>query len=298
MEDYQKLFANLKKLDSIERVIGPIPTESGEFALFNIQPKGGPNDQNTIDLVHEIRDNAETYKDKFHLQTMVTGNTAVNIEISEKLNEALPLFASIIVGLALVLLTVVFRSILIPIKAVVGYLMTLAATLGFTVLVLQEGHLSSIFGNMEPGPILNFLPIFATGILFGLAMDYEVFLVSRMREEYTRHGNTHNAITSGLKYSGVVVSAAGLIMIMVFGSFIFQENHMIMSVGLALAFGILFDAFVVRMTIVPAVLKLLGKHAWYIPKWLDRILPKVDIEGEKLLAQLEKQDNEKIRKAN
>ncbi|MEK3850230.1 hypothetical protein BK143_17435 [Paenibacillus peoriae] len=189
----------------------------------------------------------------------------------------------LIVGLAFVLLMMVFRSILVPIKAVLGFLFTLGATLGFVVWVIQDGYLGNLFGIPEPGPVLNFLPILVTGILFGLAMDYEVFLLSRMREDYTHTGDARQSVRSGIRHSGPVVAAAGMIMIAVFASFIFAEDTIIKSMGLALAFGILIDAFVVRMTLVPAIMTILGKSAWYLPNWLNRILPNIDVEGESVM---------------
>lgn len=195
----------------------------------------------------------------------------------------MPKFALLIVGLAFVLLMLVFRSVLVPIKAVIGFLFTLGATLGFIVWVIQDGYLASLFGIPEPGPVLSFLPILVTGILFGLAMDYEVFLVSRMREEYTNTGDARQSVKNGITHSGPVVTAAGLIMIAVFASFILAEDPIIKSMGLALSFGILVDAFIVRMTLVPAIMTIFGKSSWYLPKWLDRILPNIDVEGESVM---------------
>ena len=278
-----KATKELSDLPNIASITPPIPNESGKFAMVNILPKTGPNDVKTKDLVHAIRDKAEKVKKDENVELMVTGSTAVNIDISDKLSEAVPKFASVIVIFALILLIIVFRSILVPLKAVLGFIMTLTATLGFAVLVLQDGHLTSLFAIPESGPLLNFMPVLITGILFGLAMDYEVFLVSRMREDYMHGSDAKKSVLSGMKHSGPVVTAAGLIMISVFASFIFAGDITIKSMGLALAFGVLFDAFIVRMTLVPAVMSLLGKAAWYLPKWLDRILPNVDIEGESIL---------------
>ncbi|QDZ88260.1 MMPL family transporter [Priestia megaterium] len=277
-------------LPNIASVTPPILNKSEKFAMINILPKTGPNDAKTKDLVHAIRDKAEKVKKDEKVELMVTGSTAVNIDISEKLSEAVPKFASIIVIFALVLLIVVFRSILVPVKAVLGFIMSLTATLGFAVLVLQDGHLTTLFDIPQAGPLLNFMPVLVIGILFGLAMDYEVFLVSRMREDYTHGKDAKKSVLSGMKHSGPVVTAAGLIMISVFASFIFAGDIMIKSMGLVLTFGVLFDAFIVRMTLVPAVMSLLGKAAWHLPKWLDRILPNVDIEGESILKEKKSED--------
>lgn len=270
----------LGKLDNVASVTPAYPSPSGKAAMLTVTPKTGPHASETGDLVHQIRDLSLETQKKNQVELLVTGAAAVNIDISEKLSSALPQFALVIVVLALILLTMVFRSVLVPIKAVLGFLLSLGATLGFVVFVLQDGYLNTLFGIPEPGPVLNFLPVIVVGILFGLAMDYEVFLVSRMREEYAHTGDARKAVTAGIRGSGAVVTAAALIMIAVFAGFIFAEDPIIKSMGLALAFGVLFDAFVVRLAVVPAVMTLLGRAAWYLPNWLDRILPNIDVEGE------------------
>ncbi|RIX52440.1 MMPL family transporter [Paenibacillus nanensis] len=272
----------LGAIDNIATITEPILNQSGDTAIVNVIPGTGPHNSKTKDLVQNIREYAGTIAEAGSVELMVTGMTAVNIDISDKLNEALPQFALLIVGLAFILLGIVFRSIWIPIKAVLGYLLTLTATLGFIVFVVQEGHLASFFGIPEAGPVLSFLPVLTAGILFGLAMDYEVFLVSRMKEEYSRTGDGRKAVLAGMANSGSVVSAAGLIMVVVFASFIFVEDTMIKSMGLALAFGIFVDAFIVRMMIVPAIMTLMPRAAWYFPRWLNRITPKIDVEGESI----------------
>ena len=187
-----------------------------------------------------------------------------------------------VVGLALLLLTVVFRSILVPLKAAAGFLLSIAASMGVVVWIFQDGHLADLVGVSQTGPIVSFLPVLLIGILFGLAMDYEVFLVSRMRERFVRTGNAKDAVVTGFAQSGRVVTAAAIIMIAVFGAFILHDDPAIKSIGLALAFGVLADAFIVRLTLVPAVMALLGRHAWRLPRRLGRLLPDLDIEGEKL----------------
>ncbi|MEK3715310.1 MMPL family transporter [Paenibacillus sp. FSL R7-0333] len=283
--------SGLKKMGNIPNIgaVSPaIPGPSGEVALINIIPATGPHDMETTKLIDAIRDQAPDILENNHVEFMVTGGTAVNLEISQNLSDALPKFCLIIVGLAFLLLMVVFRSLLVPVKAVLGFILSLAATFGFVVFVIQDGHLGSVFGFYGAGPVLNFLPIIVVGILFGLAMDYEVFLVSRMREEFKHTGDAKQAVLAGMGHSGGVVTAAGLIMISVFTGFMLAEDPIIKSMGFALAFGILFDAFVVRLLIVPAVMTLMGKSAWYLPKWLDRILPNLDIEGESVMKELER----------
>lgn len=282
MQAMQKSAKEINGLSDIASITPVIPTKDGKIAMIQVTPKTGPNDQATKDLVKNIRDKSGVTEKNYNVQLMVTGRTAVNIDTSDKLSNAIPIFSGVIIVLALVLMLLVFRSILVPIKAVLGFVMSLVATMGFAVLTLQKGNFADLLGIAKPAPILCFIPVIVIGILFGLAMDYEVFLVSRMREDYTKTGNARASVLSGMKSSGIVVAAAGLIMTIVFTSFGIQSDINIKSMGLPMAFGVLFDAFVVRMTFVPAVMTLLGKSAWYMPKWLDKILPKFDIEGEAL----------------
>ncbi|MFE5240442.1 MMPL family transporter [Streptomyces sp. NPDC056627] len=212
----------------------------------------------------------------------VTGTTALNIDVAAKVQSALVPYLITIVGLAFLLLMVVFRSVFVPLKAALGFLLSVLAALGSVVLVFQQGHLASLFGIQQTGPIMSLMPIFLVGIVFGLAMDYEVFLVARMRESYTRGESARQAVVTGFRHSARVVVAAALIMIAVFSGFITETGSMIKMIGFGLATAVLLDAFVVRMAIVPAVLALLGERAWWLPKWLDRLLPRVDVEGEAL----------------
>lgn len=280
----EQLQGNIMGMDNVQMITNVVPKESGDMAVITLNPTTGPNAEETIDLVHELRD-AEYEGMKLH----VTGTTAMNIDISEKLTDALPVFAALIIGLAFIIFMVVFRSLLVPLKAVLGFVLSLGATLGFVTWVVQDGNFYELFGFATSSPVLNFLPIITIGILFGLAMDYEVFLVSRMREEYSHSGDARKAVLAGIRDSGGVVTAAGLIMVAVFAGFMMAPDPMTKIIGLALTFGVIFDAFIVRMMIVPAVMLLLGKSAWYMPKWLDRILPNVDIEGESILKELEKE---------
>jgi RND superfamily putative drug exporter len=187
-----------------------------------------------------------------------------------------------VVGLSVLLLMLVFRSVLVPVKAALGFLLTVGATFGITVLVFQQGHLGGLIGLDTPGPLVSFLPVLLIGILFGLAMDYEVFLVSRMREDFVHGDTARQATVNGMGHGARVVTAAALIMTSVFAGFILIDDPVIKSVGFALAVGVLIDAFLVRMTLVPAVMSLLGRGAWWLPRWLDRALPNIDIEGQQL----------------
>lgn len=280
------LTESLKTVPNVKSISPAIPGKSGKVNLVSITPLTGTNDIETKDLVKNIRDKAAELENNGKIEFFETGSTVVNIDISEHLNTAILKFAIVVLVLAFILLLLLFRSLLIPIKAVLGFALSLVATFGFLVFVFQDGHLGPLFGVHASGPILNFLPIMVVGVLFGLAMDYEVFLVSRMREEFKHTGDAQRAVLAGIKGSGAVVTAAGLIMISVFAGFILSDESMVKAMGFALAFGILFDAFVVRLTLVPAIMTILGKSAWYLPKWLDRILPNVDIEGEEIMKEV------------
>ncbi|MEV0562193.1 MMPL family transporter [Dactylosporangium sp. NPDC050588] len=254
-------------------------SRDGKTALLAVIPKTGPTDEATETLVHDVRARVKQVQGA---DIALTGQTAVGIDVSEKLSDAMPRYLSLVVGLSVLLLMLVFRSILVPLKAAAGFLLTVGATFGVTVLVFQKGHLASLVGLDTPGPLVSFLPILLIGILFGLAMDYEVFLVSRMREDYVHGAGPQEATISGMGHGARVVTAAALIMTSVFAGFILLDDPVIKSMGFALAIGVAIDAFVVRMTIVPAVVSLLGRAAWWLPGWLSKILPNVDIEGEKL----------------
>jgi RND superfamily putative drug exporter len=265
----------------------PVFNENGEVAIIIVTPSGSPASQTTKDLVDRMRDEAAEIRQQSGINAMVTGTTAINIDTSDTLTAALPVFLVLVVGLALLLLAAVFRSIAVPVTAAAGFLLTIAASLGAVVWIFQEGNLADLLGVASTGPIVSFLPVLMIAILFGLAMDYEVFLVSRMREGYVHTGRAREATINGFAASARVVTAAALIMIAVFSSFIIDDKLVVKSIGFALAFGVLVDAFLVRMTLVPAVLAVLDRRAWWLPRWLDRRMPNLDIEGEKILHELE-----------
>ncbi|MFE5943046.1 MMPL family transporter [Streptomyces sp. NPDC056480] len=270
-----KTVSTIKGLEGWAAVTPATPNKAGDAAMITVVPKDRPSSGATEALVHDIRN--ATGDD-----VLVTGATAMNIDFSQKMNDALVPYLALVVGLAFLLLTVVFRSILVPLKAALGFLLSVVAALGAVVAVFQWGWLGSLFGVEQTGPIMSMMPIFMVGVVFGLAMDYEVFLVTRMREAYVHGERPGEAIVTGFKHSARVVTAAAVIMIAVFSGFIGMTDQMIKMIGFGLAVAVLFDAFVVRMAIVPAVLALLGHKAWWLPKWLDRILPNVDVEGEGL----------------
>ncbi|BDZ64677.1 MMPL family transporter [Agromyces mangrovi Wang et al. 2018] len=257
--------------------VAPIAiSDDGTLAAFQVVPEEGPNSVSTDQLVRDLRE-LPPIDGEYTLG--VAGQAAINIDISENLNDVLPLYLTVVVGLSLLIMIVVFRSLLVPLIATGGFILSLFATYGATVAVFQWGWGAELIGLHSTGPILSFLPVILVGILFGLAMDYQLFLASGMRESYVHGTLARLAVMKGFRAGRSVVTAAGLIMISVFGGFIFAESVMIRSIGFGLAIGILLDAFVVRMLLMPAVMHLLGRSAWWLPKWLDRIIPNVDVEG-------------------
>jgi putative drug exporter of the RND superfamily len=267
--------------------VGPGPANAdGTTRVVVVAPAGGPSSAETADLVRDLRDPA-TLPAGGGTSVAVTGATAVGVDVSQKLTAALPRYLLVVIGLSFLLLLLAFRSVLVPLKAAAGFLLTMGATFGITVAVFQRGLAADWFGVDRPGPLVSFLPIIMMGVLFGLAMDYEVFIVSRVREEFVHAGAPSDATATAATVAGVghgarVVTAAALIMAAVFGGFVLIDDPTIKAIGFGLAVGVLIDAFIVRMTLVPAVLTLLGRRAWAFPRWLDRITPRVDIEGESL----------------
>ncbi|MEW2076948.1 MMPL family transporter [Streptomyces sp. NPDC013433] len=279
---FQQAGDDIKGLDNVVNVSPAQPNKAGDTATITVVPDAKPSSVTTEDLVHDIRDTGADIQADTGADVLVTGATAMNIDVSQKLNDALVPYLVLVVGLAFLLLIVVFRSILVPLKAALGFLLSVMAALGAVVAVFQWGWLSGLMGVEETGPIMSMMPIFMVGVVFGLAMDYEVFLVTRMREAYVHGEKPAQAVVTGFKYSARVVTAAAVIMMAVFSGFIGSSDSMVKMIGFGLAVAVLFDAFVVRMAIVPAVLALLGEKAWWLPKWLDRVLPNVDVEGEGL----------------
>jgi RND superfamily putative drug exporter len=255
---------------------------AGDTAIFSAVPADAPTSTKTQDLVKRIRSERPATVAGTDAEFSVTGSTAANIDVAQKMRDALVPYLIVVVGLAIVLLLLVFRSILVPIKAALGFLLSVLAALGCVIAVFQWGWGADLLGVETTGPIMSMMPIFLVGIVFGLAMDYEVFLVARMREAYVHGDGPAQAVVTGFRYSARVVVAAALIMMAVFSGFIGAGESIIKMIGFGLAVAVLFDAFVVRMALVPAVLALLGKAAWWMPAWLDKVLPRVDVEGEAL----------------
>ncbi|MFE6153006.1 MMPL family transporter [Streptomyces sp. NPDC057889] len=273
---------SLAKIDGVAAVTPASVNPAGDTAIITVVPTTGPSDHRTEELVKTIRSKASGLEADTKSDVLVTGQTAMTIDFSQTLDDALLPYLGLVVGLAFLLLMLVFRSVLVPLKAALGFLLSVAAALGAVVAVFQWGWLADVVGVDQPGPIMSMMPIFMIGVVFGLAMDYEVFLVTRMREAYVHGARPAEAVVTGFKHGGRVVGAAAVIMISVFSGFIMENDDMIKMMGFGLAIAVFFDAFVVRMAIVPAVLALLGKSAWWLPRWLDKLLPNMDVEGEKL----------------
>ncbi|MFD3800171.1 MMPL family transporter [Kocuria palustris] len=272
----------VSELDDVASVVpSPIDVDSG-MALLQVVPESGPSDEATETLVDDIRGLSGNLESAGDPTIGVAGTSAANIDVSQVLSDALPVYLVVVVVISMVLLILVFRSILVPVIASLGFLLSLLAAFGAVVAVYQWGWLSWLFNVTEPGPVLSFLPTLMVGILFGLAMDYQLFLVTGMREAHVHGYPARTAVVRGMVGGRAVVTAAAIIMTSVFSGFIFSHMAMIRPMGFGLAIGVLLDAFLVRMTIIPALMTLLGEKAWWFPRWLDRILPNVDVEGESL----------------
>ncbi|REK74220.1 MMPL family transporter [Paenibacillus paeoniae] len=283
------LIHELQQHDNVSLVMPMGMNQTGDMAIISLIPKTGPTDVETRNLVQELRASDSGMAQAHNIKLGVTGFTAINIDMSSRLAEVFPLYVGIIVILSLIILLLVFRSIIVPIKATVGFLLSVLATFGVTTAVFQWGWMHSLFGFDTGGPLLSFMPIMVTGILYGLAMDYQVFLVSSMRESYVHGHHGTKSVIDGYDQASRVVVAAAVIMVSVFAGFIFAHDIMIKQIGFALAIGILIDAFIIRMALVPAVMAVFGDKAWWLPKWLDRMLPNLDVEGDKLIAELKSQ---------
>lgn len=277
----------VRKVPGVADVPLSTPNQGADTGIIQVIPEEGPDAISTSDLVHKLRAMHDTWEDKYGVSLAVTGFTAVGIDVSHMLLVALVPFGILVVGLSLILLAMVFRSVWVPLKATLGYALSVGAAFGAVVAVFQWGWFADLLNVHHSGPVLAFMPIILMGVLFGLAMDYEVFLVSRIREEYVHGSDAKTAIHRGFIGSGPVVTAAAIIMFAVFAAFVPEGDPSIKVIALGLAIGVFVDAFVVRMTLVPAVLALLGDRAWSMPRWLGKLLPHFDVEGEGLARELE-----------
>jgi RND superfamily putative drug exporter len=280
------LIGDLTAQDSIATVAPVGATPDGQFQVLSVIPESGPDETATTDLVRDLRSPDTAVASRNDVTLGVTGLTAINIDMSEKLSDALPRYLALIIVLSMFLLTLVFRSLVVPVMATLGFVLSILATFGATTAVFQWGWGKELFGFDTGGPLVSFMPIMVTGILYGLAMDYQVFLVSSMREAYVHGRHGRDAVVYGFDQASRVVVAAAIIMIAVFSGFIFSHDVMIKQIGFALAIGVLIDAFVVRITLIPAAMAVFGDRAWWLPRWLDRLLPDLDVEGDKLADRL------------
>lgn len=265
----------LAKTEGVAAASPAVPSEDGALSTVFVYPTTSPQDKGTADLVHHLRDDVASKLERdTGAKVLVGGATAASQDFSETVSKRMPLFIAVVVGLSSLLLMMVFRSILIPVKAALLNLISITAALGAMTLVFQHG----LFG-VQPGPIEAFLPVLIFAIVFGLSMDYEVFLVGRMHEEWERTKDHSLAVREGLASTGKVITAAGAIMIVVFGAFMLSADRMLQEFGLGLAVAILMDALVIRCLMVPAIMQLFGKWAWWLPAPLARRLPKVTLEA-------------------
>ncbi|TDC55290.1 MMPL family transporter [Actinomadura sp. KC345] len=271
-------------LPGVVSISDPEPGTDGRTAVLNLVPEQGPRTQATQRLVRDIRARTHALGAAAGAQVLVTGSTPAAIDVSDRLRDSLAPFTAIVVGLSLLLLLLVFRSVLVPVKAAAGFLLSAGAAFGAVVAVFQWGWLAEAFGVATTGPVFSFMPIVVIAVLFGLAMDYQVFLVSRIREEHVSTGRPREAVLTGSRHTTRVITAAALIMFAVFAGFVTTDDLTLKPIALGLAAGILADALLVRMTLIPAVLTLTGHSAWWLPRWVGRLLPDLDIEGAALTA--------------
>ena len=251
------------------------------IAVIRVIPDSAPNDPATADLVHRIRSDRATLEGDTGARILVGGTTASNIDVSAKLSAAVPVFLVVVVGLAFVLLTFAFRTILVPIKSIIGFLLSMAAAFGAQVAIFQWGWGEHVLG-IVPSETISFLPIIMLAIIFGLSSDYEVFVVSRIKEDFTKTGDARGAAQRGTGLAARVVTAAALIMFSIFVAFMVTKDPTIKAIGFSFAVGVFLDAFVVRLTLVPAVMAIAGARIWYHPKWFAKYVPDPDIEGARL----------------
>jgi RND superfamily putative drug exporter len=277
--DTQQIAGALDKLPDVAQV-APATTQNG-ISLIRLIPESGPSDPATATLVHTIRDHRTAIEGQTGVHILVGGTTASNIDVSAKLSAALPIFLIVVAGLAFILLTFAFRTILVPATSILGFLLSMAAALGAQVAMFQWGWGQHIFG-ITPAATISFLPIIMLAIIFGLSSDYEVFVVSRIKEGYTKNGDARRAVQRGTGLSARVVTAAAMIMFSIFVAFMFTSDPTIKAFGFSFAAGVFLDAFVVRLTLVPAVMAIVGSRIWYHPQWFARHIPDPDIEGQRL----------------
>ncbi|MBK5226660.1 MAG: MMPL family transporter, partial [Thermoleophilia bacterium] len=270
--------------EGVAFVTPPVPNQDFSAAIMQVIPKTSPQDEGTVELTHRLREQIlPAVTNGSDVQVHVGGLTAAFEDVSQILTDRLPVFIGTVLALSFILIMVVFRSVVIPIKAVVLNMLSIGAAYGVVVAVFQWGWGESLLGLGSTGPIESFVPMMLFAILFGLSMDYEVFLLSRIKEEYDRSGNNNLAIVRGLSLTAHVITAAAAIMITVFGSFVLGDQRIIKEFGFGLAVAVLIDASIVRLILVPATMEILGKANWWFPKWL-KWLPEVHVDAVEVAA--------------
>jgi RND superfamily putative drug exporter len=286
----QQVATEVRKQPDVATVAAPvyIPSKTGinsEVVLLNVFPKTAPQDAATTDLIYQLRDHTiPQVVGNSGVKILVGGDTAIFVDFAHVLSSKLPLFIALVVILSFILLAIVFRSLLIPLTAAVMNLLSIGAAFGILVAVYQWGYIDKLFGIDRTGPVESFIPVLLFAILFGLSMDYQVFLVSRMHEEFLKSGDNRTAVRNGLAATGKTITAAALIMILVFASFVLGGQAVIKEFGIGLAGGVLVDAVFIRMAVVPSLMMLLGKANWWFPKGLDRVLPGLSVDADDLAA--------------
>ena len=278
------LVAELQADPAVASVVGPMPNADGTAAVLRVVPVTSPQDQATSDLIERVRDDlAPEYEATTGNQIFVGGPTATFDDFAAEIQATIPLVVSVVIGLSVLLLVLAFRSILVPLVGAVLNLVSVGAAFGVVVAVFQWGWAADLIGLGKAGPIEPFLPVILFAMLFGLSMDYQVFLVSRMHEEWRRTGDNARAVRTGHADTGRVIVAAASIMVFVFGAFVFGDSRTIKLLGLGMAAAVLLDALVIRMLIVPAIMHRIGRANWWLPRWLDRALPHLTVEGDRVV---------------
>ena len=279
------LVAELTADPGVASVVGPMPNADGTAAVLRVVPTTSPQDKATSDLIERVRhDVAPAYEEATGNRISVGGPTATFDDFAAEIQATIPLFVSVVIGLSVLLLVLAFRSLLVPLVGAVLNLVSVGAAFGVVVAVFQWGWGAELIGLGKAGPIEPFLPVILFAMLFGLSMDYQVFLVSRMHEEWRRGGDNTRAVRTGHADTGKVIVAAASIMVFLFGAFVLGDSRTIKLMGLGMATAVLLDAFVIRMVIVPAIMHRIGPANWWLPRWLDRVLPHLTVEGDQVLA--------------
>ena len=285
-EAVDRLAADMGATDGVATVVPPVVNEAGDAAVISVVPETGPQDEATEDLVHTLRDDIiPAAVSGTGVDASVGGTTAAFIDDSEQTASRLPLFIGGVVLLSFILLMSVFRSLAVAIKAAIMNILSIGAAYGVMTVAANGGWFGELVGIDNPTPVPGWLPMTMFAVLFGLSMDYEVFLLSRVREEYVRTGDNRRAVADGLANTARVITAAAAIMVTVFGAFVMEDAVFLKLAGIGLATAVFVDATVVRMVLVPATMELLGDRNWWLPRWLDRLLPRIDVEGEAVVAE-------------